>query len=672
MHASIARPFAAGAVAAAALGLAGLAGVLAPTRPAAAAAAPAGAAAGAVRAGRAPACASGSPGRARCAVVIAGPASGTPQGLAPSDLRDAYGFQSSSEGMRQTVAVVVPYDDPTAESDLAVYRSQFGIPACTTADGCFKKEDENGGSNYSSYTAPAGWSVPTSEALDMVSAICPNCHLLLVEAANTDVSPDLGTAENTAAGSAAKFIVNAWDTPEGTYGSSEQTYSSQYFDHPGVAITAPAGNSYGVTFPAAAEHVTAVGGTVLAKGTGSRGWTETASTQTGSGCSLYVTKPSWQTDTGCADRTMNDVAAVSDSSTPVAFYDTGDNLGGWTQGGGTTVPAAIVAAAYALGGTPGASSYPASYPYSHGHLLNDITSGSNGTCSPAYLCAAGAGYDGPTGLGTPASVIPFTASGNLPGTFASGAFGMCLDDTNNSTASGNPVQIWTCNGGAAQHWTAEPDGTIQHGGSCLDVFHSGTANDTAVDLYSCNGTAAQQWRPRSPGTLENPQSGKCLDTDFGGTTNGTKLWIFTCNSAGTQQWSLPYAIPVSTGPISSAAATGKCIDLKFGSTADGTVVWLFTCNGANTQNVTIEADGTLQIAGKCVDVFHSGTADGTEIDLTGCNSTGAQQWHEESNGALLNPESGKCLGLTNGSTANDTPLWLYSCDNASTQSWNLP
>src|SRR6266700_1060781 len=195
MHAAIARPLAAGAAAAAALGLAGLAGVLPPARPAAAAAA---APAGAVRAGPAPACASGSPGRARCAVMIAGSASATPQGLAPSDLRDAYGFQSSSEGKHQTVAVVVPCDDPTAESDLAVYRSQFGILACTTADGCFKKEDENGGGNYSSYTAPAGWSVPTSEALDMVSAVCPNCHLLLVEAANTDVSPDLGTAENTA------------------------------------------------------------------------------------------------------------------------------------------------------------------------------------------------------------------------------------------------------------------------------------------------------------------------------------------------------------------------------------------------------------------------------------------------------------------------------------------
>jgi hypothetical protein len=665
MHAAIARPLTAGA-AAAALGLAGLAGVLAPAHPAAAA--PAGAAA----ARPAPACASGSPGRARCAVLVAGSASVTPQGLGPPDLRDAYGFQSSSEGMRQTVAVVVPYDDPAAEADLAVYRSQFGMPACTTADGCFKKEDENGGASYSSYTAPAGWSVPTSEALDMVSAVCPNCHLLLVEAANTDVAPDLGTAENTAAGSGAKFAVNAWDTPEGTYGSSEQAYSSQYFDHPGVAITAPAGNSYGVTFPAAAGHVTAVGGTVLAKGTGARGWTEAASAQTGSGCSLYVTKPPWQTDTGCAGRTMNDAAAVSDSSTPVAFYDTGDNLGGWAQGGGTTVPAAIVAAAYALGGTPAAGSYPASYPYSHPHLLNDITSGSNGTCSPAYLCAAGTGYDGPTGQGTPASVIPFTASGNLPGTFTSGIFGMCLDDTNNSTTAGNPVQIWTCNGGGAQHWTAEPDGTIQHSGSCLDVFHSGTANDTAADLNACNGSGAQQWRPRSPGALENPQSGKCLDTNFGGTTNGTKVWIFTCNGANTQQWFLPYPIPVTTGPVRSAAATGECADTKFGSTAGGTVVWLFTCNGANTQNVTVAANGTLQIAGKCIDDFHSGTSDGTEIDLAGCNGTGAQQWRAESNGALLNPESGKCLGLTNGSTANDTPLWLYSCDNATTQDWKLP
>jgi hypothetical protein len=343
-----------------------------------------------------------------------------PTGFGPQSLRYAYGmeFQSLSGGVGQTVAVVTAYDDATAQTDMATYRSEYGLPACGT--GCFSKVNETGGTSYPP-AGPAGWSLATAQALDMISAICPDCHIALVEA-NTTAITDLGTAENEAVTLGADFVTNTWFTPEATYGTSEPTYDADYFNHPGVAITAPDGNGggYGTAYPAASPDVIAVGGTTLtAAPDTARGWTETAWSGTGSGCSPYEAKPSWQTDTGCSNRMLNDVAAVADPvNSPVAFYDT--NSGGWVTGGGNNVAAAIIAAAFALAGTPAAGSYPASYMYAHASEFNDITSGSDGTCapSPAYFCTAGPGYDGPTGLGTPATAAALGAGApaeSLPG-----------------------------------------------------------------------------------------------------------------------------------------------------------------------------------------------------------------------------------------------------------------
>ena len=371
-------------------------------------------------------CAAAAPGHATCAALAGAPAgssrrsapvrasaASTPAGYAPADLRSAYGLPSSTSlGTGETVAVVTAYDDPAAESDMATYRSQYGISACTTANGCFKKVNQTGGTTYPGTSA--GWPDADAQSLDMISAVCPACHILLVEANSTAIS-DLGAAENEAVALGARFIDNDWYTPEIGLGSSETSYDSQYFDHPGVAITAPSGNSgYGVNYPAASQYVTAVGGTTLTKATGtSRGWTETAWSGSGSGCSQYEPKPSWQTDAGCSDRTLNDAAAVGDPSTPVAYYNTPSTVG-WSTSGGTDLGAAIVAAAYALAGTPAPDSYPVSYLYAAPGGLNAITSGSNGTCSPSYLCTAGAGYNGPAGMGTPAGVAALGATGAKP------------------------------------------------------------------------------------------------------------------------------------------------------------------------------------------------------------------------------------------------------------------
>ncbi|MFE9425100.1 peptidase S8 [Kitasatospora sp. NPDC006697] len=330
----------------------------------------------------------------------------TPSGFGPADLLSAYNLPANG-GAGQTVAIVDAYNDPNAESDLAVYRAQYGLPACTTANGCFKKVSQTG-STSKLPAGNSGWAGEISLDLDMVSAIAPNAHIILVEATTASMS-NLGTAVNEGVKLGAKFVSNSYGGGES---SADSSYDSSYFNHPGVAITASSGDSgYGVEYPAASKYVTAVGGTALTRATNSRGWSEsvwsTSSTEgAGSGCSGYEAKPTWQTDTGCSHRTVADVSAVADPATGVAVYQT-YGASGWSVYGGTSVAAPLIAAVYADAGAPTAA-VPAADAYAHPSALNDVTAGATTSCSPSYLCTAGAGYDGPTGLGTPNGLAAFT------------------------------------------------------------------------------------------------------------------------------------------------------------------------------------------------------------------------------------------------------------------------
>ena len=345
-------------------------------------------------------CGPAAAGFARCHALVrtdVTPSATTPSGYVPADLQAAYTLPSATAGSGQTVAIVDAYDDPNAESDLGVYRSQFGLPACTTANGCFRKVNQSGGTTYP--RANGGWAQEISLDLDMVSAICPNCHILLVEASSSSLT-NLGTAVNTAARLGATAISNSYG---GSESSSDPSYDTSYYNHPGIAITVSSGDSgYGVQYPAASQYVTAVGGTSLTRASSARGWSETVWSGAGSGCSAYDAKPSWQTDTGCSKRTVADVAAVADPNTGVAVYDSYSYQGqsGWLVFGGTSVSSPIIASVYALAGNAASVNY-GSYPYSHTSSLWDVTSGSNGSCGGSYLCTGSAGFDGPTGNGTP-------------------------------------------------------------------------------------------------------------------------------------------------------------------------------------------------------------------------------------------------------------------------------
>src|ERR1035437_7237363 len=328
----------------------------------------------------------------------------------PLYLQSAYATPSATKGAGQTVAIVDAYGDPSAEADLASYRSYFGLSACSTANGCFRKVDERGGSNYPS--GNTGWGQEISLDVDMVSALCPNCHILLVEANSASIS-DLGTAVNEAVALGANVVSNSYGGPES---SGETSDSSSYYNHPGVAVTVAAGDSgYGPEFPASSNTVTAVGGTSLqqATNTGARNATETVWSGTGSGCSAYEPKAG-QPDNGCANRTISDVLAVADPSTGVWVYDTYGG-GSWAVFGGTSVATPIVGAVYALADNALGLTQMNSLPYADTGALNDVTSGSNGSCSVAYLCTGEKGYDGPTGLGTPNGIAAFTTAPTVPG-----------------------------------------------------------------------------------------------------------------------------------------------------------------------------------------------------------------------------------------------------------------
>jgi subtilase family serine protease len=348
-------------------------------------------------------------------------------GLGPTDLRKAYSLASAAvnNGRGQTVALVDAYDDPTIESDLNTYRAYYGIPPCTTANGCFKKVNQDGEQgNYPAIANP-GWEPEIALDVEMVSAICPNCHILLVEANSADEAvatsnpvqtSDLGASVDTAVRLGATEVSNSY----GTVGPEpNQTFFDHYYDHPGVAITASSGDEdYGTIWPAASPYVTSVGGTELVKDpTTKRGWSESvwgslwpgvlpdAAEGTGSGCSIWEPKPAWQHDAGCSGRTVADVSAVADN---VAIYDSSPEVGGWGVVAGTSIASPVIASVYALAGNAKSVVY-GSYPYSHQTSFHDITEGSNFTPDTVcgYLCTAEPGYDGPTGLGTPNGIGGF-------------------------------------------------------------------------------------------------------------------------------------------------------------------------------------------------------------------------------------------------------------------------
>jgi hypothetical protein len=581
----------------------------------------------------------------------------------PADLQSAYKLTSAARtrGRGETVALVDAYNDPDAVHDVAVYRKDMGLPACdrATGAGCVTVVNEQGRTHPLppvDRSGEGGWELEESLDMEMVAAICPNCRILLVEA-TTDYNTDLNTAEDTAVRLGAKFVSNSW----GGYGTAA---TNQYFNHPGVAITAAAGDyGLGTQWPASTQFVTSVGGTTLVRAAGTaRGWRETVwSAQpfvpdgaTGSGCGFDPNadaKPAWQAFDdnfahGCLNRTDNDVAAVADPSTPVWVYDTYPYQGqppDWNTVGGTSVAAPIIASVYALAGTPRPGTYPASYLYQPGHAakLYPVTKGADGYCNPEYLCNAahdypGTSYNGPAGWGTPDGTAAFidTAPGHTitvinPGTQDYEA--RASVDVPASAVDSAPGQKLTYSaarlpaGLRISRRTGTISGRLRRAGTSLVTVtatdSSGARGSVSFDIVAVPDLRAAYHRVVGQVRLDLFQTNQtvCLYDAGNRRADGTRVEIWSCDHKAAEQWTyLPDPEP--------------------------------------------DSDGSLVIHGHCATIRPLGPGHAPRIVLETCTDTASQQWSLQLGVVWLwNPATDDCLNDPAASARNGTWLDIRTC-----------
>ena len=256
-----------------------------------------------------------------------------------------------------------------------------------------------------------------------------------------------------------------------------------------------------------------------------------------------------------------------------------------------------------------------------------------------------------------------------PGPMKSAVAGKCVDDTGSGTADNNPVQLYSCNGDAAQQWQVDGN-EIRDFGSCLSNLNGGTANGTRVVLYSCQPSneaiaASQDWYDYAGAELFNSGSATCLDDPNASRANGVKLQVWDCNGRVQQNWTLP------TGPMTSAIPR-MCADDSDASTANGAKVQIWSCNGQRSQQWTAMLDGTIRVQGKCLDVVNHGTANGSKVQLWSCNGTGNQLWFTLPDGQIVNDGSGRCLDDPAASSKAGTRLQIWDCNGQIQQSWRVP
>jgi subtilase family serine protease len=348
------------------------------------------------------------PNRATCFAVAVASASGKvsvnskPLAAAytPADIQKAYTLTGLQSGGR-TVAIVDAFGYPGLESDLATYRSNYGLPACTKANGCLKILGQTGG-NPPANSNP-GWDLEQALDVDAVSAACPDCKIVVVES-NDNQWSNLMAAVNTAAKQSGVVAIS------NSYGGGQFPNQPAY-NHPGIAVVASSGDSGfdGGQYPAEDSNVVGVGGTSVFKDSSQRGFHENVWPGAGSGCGSNA-KPTWQNgaDTHCSTKAVSDISAAADPNNGgLSIYcGTVSGCGGWAQVGGTSEASPIIGAVFALSGKT--KGYPAKFLYKakKAQYRFDVTSGSNGSCG-VPVCTARAGWDGPTGMGTPNGVKSF-------------------------------------------------------------------------------------------------------------------------------------------------------------------------------------------------------------------------------------------------------------------------
>jgi hypothetical protein len=634
-----------------------------------------------------------------------------PNSYGPVQIAEAYGLDASNqnstgstpftgrEGELQTVAVIGAGTDPTAIDDLTNYRAEYGLPPCTEADGCLRIVNEAGEPDQpgQSGTPPpedAGFTQDESVALEMVSAACPNCRLLAVEANAGDMT-DIGTSVDEAVTLGAS-VINEPITGDEFNG---ETADDTYFDHPGVEITVPAGQvGYGsdgfaysggtaaVQYPAASPYVTAVGGTNLDQAgssacttaqAGSRGWCEEAWLSTISGCSQYEPAPVWQinpatgeTYTGCSGRAVADVGAVATSTAageyPMAVTygcTTASGCTDWMGAGETAVASAIVAGVYADAGPPATASScdptssaagcPAAYPYDNpgisdiipgitypyfaglngittDYLGNGYTVSSQCTGTITQQCEAGPGWNGITGVGTPQGVTSFASTGTE---------------------------------------TGYVDGWGYASSECIDNASGKLSNGNEIENNTCNDSANQEsWTFEDNGQIELGSTGDCLGISGADTAAGSKAVLWSCSGdPANQQWRV-----TGWGQLLEDNS-GKCLDIP----GIGSQLEIEPCEDNDEFSYVAPFDlpaATGEItsqgySGQCLTNASGKLADANAIGTSACTgSTDAQEWTLEPNGNIQIDGSGYCLSLDSSGSVGELEQ-CYTSHSEGQQQW---
>lgn len=499
-----------------------------------------------------------------------------PSGLGATDLEQAYNLPTTGGNGRIIATELGSNHYANAEADLNTYRSQWGLAPCTSASGCFIQIDGTGGKNFGP-DGKCGDLLEDALDLQMLSAGCPDCSIMLIEVGNGQ-SDDQAIAAGIAKG--AVGISFSWNTGESQGDNSDMT-----FMRPGIGLFASSGDAsyYGdgmtAAYPAAGLGVVGVGGTVLTKSSSARGWDETAWSNGGSGCAQIDKKPSWQTDPSCGKKMVADVSAVASG---ITMYCSDSSGGQWYGVGGTSVSSPFVAGALAVIGALDGKTFDPSWVYSHSSGFYDVTSGSNGTCSTQYFCNATTGYDGPTGLGTPNGQALLTATGGSSSSSSGGS-------ASSSGASGS--SSGSSSSGASSSSSSSGSGSSS-GGGIASGSGSGTSGSSGSS-GSSSGSSSSSGGGSSGGGSSG--GGSSSSGSFGG-SSGSSGGSGPSSGAGSSSTSSGGESSDAGGGNAANCAPGSTDPLCYNSPSSGCGCGAVGVDEAGGRPMSLMAAGLLAVA----------------------------------------------------------------------------